>query len=115
VPVWALGHSFGGLMLPFQPGARRLKRVIAVASGPVHLSDHPWPYRAAAAAFWYGPGPLAAALAGRLPGRAFGMGADIPAGVYWQWRRWCTTRGFWLADVGRELPVPDWGAVTAPC
>jgi predicted alpha/beta hydrolase len=113
-PVWAVGHSFGGLMLPFHPGAGRLSRVIAVASGLVHLGDHPWPYRAAAAAFWYGPGPLATGLAGYLPGRMFGMGADIPAGVYWQWRRWCTTRGFYLTDIGRTLPVPDWQAVTAP-
>lgn len=113
-PVWAVGHSFGGLMLPFHPGAGRLKRVIVVASGLVHLGDHPWPYRASAAAFWYGPGPLATRVAGYLPGRLFGMGADIPAGVYWQWRRWCTTRGFYLTDIGRTLPVPDWKSVTAP-
>src|SRR5690606_31652382 len=35
VPVWAIGHSFGGVMLPFQPEAARLARVIAVASGLV--------------------------------------------------------------------------------
>lgn len=114
LPVWAIGHSLGGVMLPFQPGASRLARVIVVASGLVRLSDHPWPYRAAAAAFWYGPGPLATAALGYLPSWFLGGGADLPAGVYWQWRRWCTQAGFWLGDVGRQLPAPDWGAVRAP-
>jgi predicted alpha/beta hydrolase len=114
VPVWAIGHSLGGVMLPFHPGAGRLKRVIVIGSGLVHLSDHPWPYRAAAAAFWFGPGPLATALLGYLPGRRLGMGADLPAGVYWQWRRWCIRRGFLLGDVGSGLPAPDWQSVTAP-
>jgi predicted alpha/beta hydrolase len=31
--------------------------------------------------------------------------------VYRDWRRWCTTRGFHLAEVGRRLPLPDAGAV----
>lgn len=114
VPVWVIGHSFGGLMLPFQAGAKRVERVIGVASGLVHLGDHPWPYRAAAAAFWYGPGPLATAAMGYMPGRFLGSGAALPPGVYWQWRRWCTSHGFWRRDVGASLPQPDLRSVTAP-
>lgn len=108
--LWVIGHSLGGLMVPFQEGASRIKRLITVASGPAQLRDHPWPYRGVAAAFWYGPGAWAARLLGYLPAKALRMGADLPAGVYWQWRRWCTTPGFYLGDVGRGLPVPDWRA-----
>ncbi|PWE32282.1 hypothetical protein DDZ14_11165 [Maritimibacter sp. 55A14] len=114
VPVWAIGHSVGGYMMPFHAEARRLARIITVASGPVHLRDHPWPYRALATLFWYGPGAAAVALAGYLPGRIFGLGPNLPSGVYWQWRRWCTRRGFYRRDIGRRLPVPDWKAITAP-
>ncbi|SLN39793.1 Alpha/beta hydrolase family protein [Pseudoruegeria aquimaris] len=115
VPVWVIGHSLGGLMIPFQQGAgRRLSRVITVASGPVHFSDHPLRYKPVTAAFWYGPGPLATAMLGYLPGRAMGLGPDLPAGVYWQWRRWCTTPGFNACDVGRDLPEPDPAAVQCP-
>jgi len=112
VPLWVIGHSLGGLMVPFQDGASRISRLITVASGPVHLRDHPWPYRGVAAAFWYGPGAWATRLLGYLPAKALRMGPDLPAGVYWQWRRWCTTQGFYLGDVGRGLPVPDWRAFT---
>lgn len=110
LPVWVIGHSIGGMMLPFQSGAARVSRLITVASGPVHLSDHPLRMKLGAAAFWYGPGPVAVAVMGKLPGRVVGISRDLPAGVYWQWRRWCTTRGFHLGDVGKTLPVPDFKA-----
>lgn len=113
-PVWVIGHSLGGVTLAFQRPLAGVDRVITVASGMVHLGDHPWPYRAAAAFFWFGPPALAAATLGYLPGRLAGFGPDLPAGVYRQWRRWCTRRGFHLSDVGRHLPLPDPAAVTAP-
>jgi predicted alpha/beta hydrolase len=87
--LWVIGHSLGAIGLPFQTGLERVSRIVAVAGGPLRLSDHPWPYRAAAAAFWYGHGPVLAATLGYLPGRASGLGADLPGPVYWQWRRWC--------------------------
>jgi len=59
--------------------------------------------------FWFLFGPLATRLLGYTPGRRFGFGADLPQGVFWQWRRWCLTRWF----EGRDMPVPDWYRVTA--
>lgn len=113
-PLWVIGHSLGGMMVPFQASVNRIDRLITVASGPVHLSDHPWPYRAVAALFWHGPPALATALLGYLPARAFRFGPDLPAGVYWQWRRWCTTRGFYTCDAGRSLPMPEFRAYDGP-
>ena len=83
-------------------------RVIGVASGKVHHSDHPWPYRAVALNFWFTLGPFATFLFGYLPGRALRVGEDLPAGVFWQWRKWCTSRDFYDADLGPRLPVPNW-------
>lgn len=110
-PVWAIGHSLGGLMIPFQPAAaRRLTRIITVASGPVHFSDHPRGALPKVGMFWYGLGPLLTKIMGYLPGRLLGLGPDIPASVYWQWRRWCTKKGFYMNDVGGDLPYPDFAA-----
>ncbi len=97
-PLWVIGHSLGGFMLPFQPDTAKIARLITVASGAAYIGDHPWPYRAMALLFWYGPGPLATKLFGHLPGKAMGLGADLPAQVYWQWRRWCTSRNFYEGD-----------------
>lgn len=111
-PLWVIGHSLGGLMVPFHEGARRISRLITIASGPVRLRDHPWPYRGVAAAFWYGPGAWATRLMGYLPAKALRVGRDLPAGVYWQWRLWCTTEGFYNNDIGHGLPAADWTGFT---
>jgi len=109
VPLWILGHSLGAMLTPNHRDLTGVTRVIGVASGFVHHSDHPWPYRAQALMFWFGLGPLATLVSGHLPGRALRFGEDLPARAYWQWRRWCTSRDFYGADVAAgRLPAPEW-------
>lgn len=113
-PLWVIGHSLGGFMLPFHANLDQVERFIAVASGPGHWTDHPWPYRAAAMLLWFGHGPLCALIAGFLPGRHLGLGADLPKGVYWQWRRWCLSRDFYEPDIGTTLPLRAEPGLSAP-
>jgi predicted alpha/beta hydrolase len=112
--LWVIGHSLGGAMLPYQKGLDRVARAIVIGAGMVHVSDHPWPYQALARLFWQGHGPVLTRLAGFLPGRLTGFGSDLPKGVYWQWRRWCLTRGYHLTDAGGSLPMPNLAGVSAP-
>ncbi|WP_028030059.1 alpha/beta hydrolase family protein [Gemmobacter nectariphilus] len=98
LPLWVIGHSLGGLALPFQPDLHLVDRAIIVAAGPVALREHPWPLRAGIAAMWHGYGPAAVALLGYFPGRRMMLGADVPGPAFRQWRRWCTTDGSCLAD-----------------
>ncbi len=113
-PLWVIGHSLGALCLPFQRNLDQIDRVIAVASGMVNVRDHPWPYQALARLFWFGPVPLATWLVRFMPGKALRVGTNLPRGVYWQWRRWCTRRDFYAREFGNELPFPDWLALKAP-
>lgn len=106
-PLWVLGHSVGGLWLGWHPGVERVSRVITLGAGLTHVSDHPLRYRWKARAFWSSPVRTLARVAGYLPGRMVGLGADLPRGVYEDWRRWCLTPGWHLSDVGRTLPLPD--------
>lgn len=112
-PIWVIGHSLGGMMLPFQPAAGRIERVICVASGPTHISDHPWRYLPMAALFWFGPAAWLTGMFSRFPGCLFRFGPDLPKGVFRQWRRWCIRRGAFMSEVGRGLPIPDWRLVRA--
>lgn len=105
LPLWVIGHSLGAMMIRFQQDLDRIDRLIAIASGPVHVSDHPWPYQALARMFWFGHGPIFARLFGYLPGRYTGLGADLPRGVFEQWRSWCISRDFGASDIGTELPA----------
>lgn len=113
-PLWVIGHSLGGLFLPWHKDAANIARVITIASGLVHHSDHPRPYRASALAFWYGPGALSTVVLGYTPGKLLGLGANFPKGVYWQWRQFCTIRNFHQREAGKRLPMPDWAAVKGP-
>ncbi|UWQ75433.1 serine aminopeptidase domain-containing protein [Leisingera sp. M658] len=114
VPLWVIGHSLGAMLMPLQDGLKDVARMIVVAGGLVHHHDHPWPYRALALAFWFGHVPPLVRALGYLPGRAVGFGADLPAGVYWQWRRWCTTPGGYLPETGLALPRPKWAGTGVP-
>jgi predicted alpha/beta hydrolase len=106
-PLWLLGHSLGGLGFAFREYDPRVERITTIGAGLCHVSDHPWSYRPVALAFWYVVGPVGTALAGYLPGRKLFLGADLPAGVYWQWRKWCTRRDFFQSDIGKSLPEPN--------
>lgn len=112
LPLWVIGHSLGGFMLGYQSGLDRIDKVIGVCSGEVHVREHPWPYKAKALSFWWGHGAALVALMGYLPGRASGLGADVPGPVFRQWRKWCTTDGFTAADP--SLPPRDISALRAP-
>jgi predicted alpha/beta hydrolase len=106
-PLWLLGHSLGGLGFAFREHDPRIERITTIGAGLCHVSDHPWSYRPIALAFWYVVGPVGTAMAGYLPGRKLLLGADLPAGVYWQWRKWCTRRDFFQSDIGKSLPEPN--------
>lgn len=114
VPLRLIGHSLGGMTLPMQRDFDGVARITCVASGSVHYNDHPWPYRFAALALWFGPGPIAAAIAGYFPGSKLGLGTDLPSGAYWQWRRWCTSRDTYGYEAGRRLPAKIWQETHLP-
>lgn len=105
-PIWVLGHSLGGLGIPFHSYSERVKKIVTAGAGLGHFTDHPWSYRPKVMAFWFVLGPPATLLAGYMPGKRLLLGADLPAGVYWQWRKWCTRRDFYNKDVGVSLPDP---------
>lgn len=114
LPIEVIGHSMGGMFLAFHRDAARVRQLTAVASGPVHWTRHPVHFAPAIIGFWFAFGPLLTAIYGYMPGRRIGLGSDVPAGVYWQWRRWCVRRGFHRVDWGGRLPQPDLGSVRCP-
>ncbi|CUH42438.1 alpha/beta hydrolase family protein [Ruegeria atlantica] len=111
---WSIGHSVGGMLGPIQPDIEQIDRMICVCSGLVTVSDHPWPYRALATMFWYAHPPLLVKALGYLPGKALGFGSDLPARVYWQWRKWCTAELSYVPDIGKSLPDALWAASETP-
>lgn len=109
-----IGHSLGGFMLPFHDNLDKIDQVTTVACGQVYWRDHHMPYFFTVILFWYLLGPISTRMKGYLPGKALGLGADMPAGVYWQWRKWCTSPTFYTSDIGSVLPQMNPKPFTGP-
>jgi predicted alpha/beta hydrolase len=107
LPIRVVGHSLGGHWLAFHDRIDRVDRVVTVASGPAHWLAHPLSKLPEVLNLWWLAGPAATLALGYLPGRRLGLGADLPAGFFWQWRRWCLRKGYSSSDWGARLPEPD--------
>lgn len=101
-PMAGLGHSFGGQALGLSGCANHFARYMTLAAGSGYLPALKEPTRNWISLNLIGY-PLAAAL-GYLP-RWAGLGADIPFGVFDQWRRWCNRPDYFMSDP--EVPESE--------
>lgn len=95
LPLQLLGHSSGGWSLGLMPEAAvaRLRAALTVASQDGWLGHWPWPSRLRILWFWYVVLPVAVTACGHLPRWVLG-GEPLPAGVAWEWSRFCRRRDF---------------------
>jgi len=88
-PVYWVGHSLGGQILPLVPNRDRISKIVTVACGSGYWRENAWPLRRRVWWLWYVLEPLAVRLFGYFPGRRLRKVGDLPKGVIEQWRRWC--------------------------
>lgn len=88
-PLYWIGHSLGGQILPFVEGRERICRAFSIASGSGYWRDNSAGLRGRAWLLWHFIAPLLTPLLGYFPGRRLGIVGDLPRGVIEQWRRWC--------------------------
>ncbi|MGL4636501.1 MAG: alpha/beta hydrolase family protein [Beijerinckiaceae bacterium] len=106
LPLRVIGHSLGAHWLAFHRSIDRVDRVVAVAAGPNYWRDNALSFWPRLIWFWGIGGPAATTVLGYLPAWV-GLGSDLPAGVYWQWRKWCRSPEFSIPEWGTTLPMPD--------
>lgn len=102
LPWTYLGHSLGGQVFGLVPGRERFERMLTVASGSGYWRNNTRPLRYYVPFLWHVMAPLTIALAGYFPGRRLGQVGDLPAGVMWQWRRWCLHPDY-IGSEGQDL------------
>jgi predicted alpha/beta hydrolase len=88
-PVYWIGHSLGGQIIPLVPNWRRVAKFITVATGSGYWRENAAPLRPRAWFLWHVLAPLLVPLFGYFPGKRLGIVGDLPDGVMKQWRRWC--------------------------
>lgn len=111
-PLYWIGHSLGGQILPFVPNRERVAKAITVATGNGYWLENSPQLRWRAWILWYFVAPLLTPLFGYFPGAKLGMVGDLPEGVIRQWRRWCLNPDYAVGD-GEQVRA-QYAAVRTP-
>ncbi|BAU73728.1 alpha/beta hydrolase family protein [Metapseudomonas furukawaii] len=102
-PLYWIGHSLGGQILPFVTGAERITRVLTIATGSGYWRENTAELRRRVWLLWFLVAPLVTPLAGYFPGKRLGMVGDLPRGVIRQWRRWCLDPEYAVGAEGEDV------------
>jgi predicted alpha/beta hydrolase len=112
--VWLVGHSLGGHALGQLPEPNLLQAAYFCGTGAGWHGWMPRPERYRAWALWNLLGPAVTPLLGYLPSRAFGLGEDLPMGVYRDWKRWCAHPHYFFDDPTAQAITAKFAQVHIP-
>ncbi|QCI68767.1 alpha/beta hydrolase family protein [Phreatobacter stygius] len=96
-PLGIVGHSFGGQAFGLAPHPR-VTHVVGIAAqiGDMRLFDSRVAGRIRFLSRYLAP--VLIPFAGYFPAGWFGMGENMPGGVFRQWTRWCLTPDYFFGD-----------------
>jgi len=97
-PLFVVGHSFGGHAIGLLPNHARIARAYTFATGAGWHGWMPPLERIRVRLLWGIFGPLLTRWKGYLAWSMAGLGADLPLGVYRDWKRWCRYPRYFFDD-----------------
>ena len=112
-PLFWIGHSLGGQILPFVPNRDRISKVVTIATGSGYWRENSPPLKRRVWWLWYVVAPLAVSLFGYFPGKRLRKVGDLPKGVMEQWRRWCLNPEYVVGAEGEGVRA-QYAAVRTP-
>lgn len=98
LPLFVVGHSYGGQALGLTPNHTKVTAMYCFGTGAGWHGYMPLKERLKVQVIWNIVFPPIVAATGYLPWSKFNMGADLPRGVYQQWRKWCKNPTYFFAD-----------------
>lgn len=114
IPLFIVGHSFGGHAFGLLPNHHKVAGLYTFATG---AGWHGWmPKRESLRVrlMWHLVLPPLTLWKGYSPWKMLGMGEDLPAGVFWEWRRWCRFPHYFLDDPAMPGMSEQYSTVTSP-
>lgn len=102
-PLYWIGHSLGGQILPFVPNRQHVSKMVTVATGSGYWRENSPSLRRVAWWLWYVVAPLSVRFFGYFPGKRLRKVGDLPRGVMEQWRRWCLNPEYAVGVEGDEV------------
>ncbi len=114
LPLYLVGHSYGGHALGLLPNHQRIARSVLFATGAGWHGWMPPMDRLRVLAMWHVLGPLLTRWKGYLPWSLLGMGEDLPLSVYRQWRAWCQNPNYFFDEPQMAEIHAGFGRVQTP-
>lgn len=96
--VFYIGHSYGGHALGLLPNTNNIKAAYFLGTGAGWSGYMPFLERIKVEIFWKVLAPILVGVKGYMAWSKLGMGADLPKGVYKQWKRWCQYPRYFFDD-----------------
>lgn len=115
LPIYWVGHSFGGHAIGLLPNHRRLTAAYSFGSGAGWAG---WMSKFEALKvrlLWTCVLPVIVRCKGYMAWSLLGMGDDLPFGVYTDWKRWCAYPHYYFDDPDMQHLVDLYAQVRMPC
>ena len=112
--VWLVGHSLGGHAVGQLPAPNLLQAAYLCGVGAGWHGWMPRPERYRVWAMWNLIGPIATRVYGYHPMSRFGLGEDLPMGVYRDWNRWCAHPHYFFDDPEAQAITERFANVRVP-
>ena len=103
LPLLWVGHSVGAQLPGMSAQPLPIDGMLAIASGSGYWKDNAPPTRRKVLLWWHVIAPVLTTVCGCMPGKKWGLVGDLPAGVIWQWRRWCMHPNYGIGVEGEVL------------
>ncbi|QXH37542.1 alpha/beta hydrolase family protein [Pseudomonas muyukensis] len=115
LPIYWVGHSFGGHAIGLLPNHHRLSACYSFGSGAGWSGWMPKHEARKVRLLWNFILPLIVKWKGYMAWSMLGMGDDLPRGVYQDWRRWCRFPHYYFDDPEMQHVVDLYASVTTRC
>lgn len=114
LPLYWVGHSFGGHAIGLLPNHDRLAACYTFGTGAGWAGWMPRGEALKIRLFWHLLMPPIVAWKGYMAWSLLGMGDDLPLGVYRDWKRWCGFPRYYFDDPTMAWVKPLYAAVRTP-
>lgn len=114
IPLFMVGHSYGGQALGLAPNHAKVTAMYCFGTGAGWHGYMPFKEKIKVQVIWNIIFPPMVAVTGYLPWSKLNMGADLPIGVYQQWRKWCKNPTYFFADPEQHALIAQYTQVKTP-
>lgn len=114
VPLYVIGHSYGGHAFGLLPNHRRVAGFYVFGTGAGWHGYMPPAERLRVLFMWKLVLPLLTWWKGYCPWKMLGIGEDLPADAYRQWRYWCQFPHYFFDDPAMRGIEQEFASVRTP-